>query len=199
MGRGELSEGGDDAAVLRFQRAARGEGDGERQPGQESGGTSERVTGVAMDDSGDGTGGPEGRSGQRGQPGQQGQPGGEGNPEVAVARAGGGDEQGSSASGEGIGRQPGSDAAGERTPLGARGHDAEARLADGAGPNRAQVIGSAGGRGFAAEGYARVYADYSAAIEDALGATAVPEGKRFLVRRYFDLIRPRAAPTGSRR
>jgi len=72
-------------------------------------------------------------------------------------------------------------------------------VADGAGPNRAQVIGSAGGRGFVSEGYARVFSDYSAAVEDALGATAVPEGKRFLVRRYFDLIRPRPATRGGRR
>jgi hypothetical protein len=199
MGRGELSEGGDEAAVRRFQRAARGDGDGDRQPGGQSGGTSERVTGVAMEDGGDGTAGPEGRSGQRGQPGRQGQQGEGGDAEGSALRAGAGEKQEGSASGDGIGRQPGSDAAGERTPLGARGHDAEARVADGAGPNRAQVIGSAGGRGFAAEGYARVYTDYSAAVEDALAATAVPEGKRFLVRRYFDLIRPRAAHTGSRR
>ena len=49
----------------------------------------------------------------------------------------------------------------------------------------------AAGRGFASPGYARVFSDYQAAMEDALGATAVPEGKRYLVRRYFDLIRPR--------
>jgi hypothetical protein len=53
------------------------------------------------------------------------------------------------------------------------------------------VIGVAAGRGFASPGYARVFSDYQAAMEDALGATAVPEGKRYLVRRYFDLIRPR--------
>jgi hypothetical protein len=37
-----------------------------------------------------------------------------------------------------------------------------------------------------------MFTDYAAAVEDALGATAVPEGKRYLVRRYFDLIRPRS-------
>ena len=54
------------------------------------------------------------------------------------------------------------------------------------------MIGAAAGRGFASRGYARVFTDYAAAVEDALGATAVPEGKRYLVRRYFDLIRPRS-------
>ena len=53
------------------------------------------------------------------------------------------------------------------------------------------MIGTAAGRGFASPGYARAFNDYAAAVEDALGATAVPEGKRYLVRRYFDLIRPR--------
>jgi hypothetical protein len=199
MGQGELSEGGDDAAARRFQRAARGEGDGEREQSGESGGASDRVTGVAMEESGSDPTGSEGPSGPSGQPNRQGQQGEGGNADMAGMRAGGGGSEERSGSGEGIGRQPGSEAAGERTTLGARGRDAEARVADGAGPNRAQVIGSAGGRGFAAEGYARVYADYSAAVEDALGTTAVPEGKRFLVRRYFDLIRPRPLVRGGGR
>ncbi len=95
--------------------------------------------------------------------------------------------------GNGIGHQPGG------APLGARpsetrdapGTEADVPLADGAGPSRAEVIGAAAGRGFASRGYARMFADYAAAVEDALGATAVPEGKRYLVRRYFDSIRPR--------
>jgi hypothetical protein len=57
----------------------------------------------------------------------------------------------------------------------AHGHEAEARVASGAGPNRAQVIGGAADRGFAQHGYARVFADYQAAVEDALATTAVPE------------------------
>jgi hypothetical protein len=81
------------------------------------------------------------------------------------------------------------------------GNEAEVRIADSAGPGRAEVIGTAAGRGFASPFYARTFNDYAAAVEDALGATAIPEGKRYLVRRYFDLIRPRP-PThapGSRR
>ena len=53
------------------------------------------------------------------------------------------------------------------------------------------MIGTAAGRGFASPGYARTFNDYAAAVEDEASATAVPEGKRYLVRRYFDLIRPR--------
>jgi hypothetical protein len=55
------------------------------------------------------------------------------------------------------------------------------------------VIAGAAGQGFASRPYTKVYADYRAAVEDALGAGAVPPGQQYLVRRYFDLIRPRAA------
>ena len=54
------------------------------------------------------------------------------------------------------------------------------------------MINGAATKGFVTRGYAQVFSDYEAAVEDALGATAVPEGKRYIVRRYFDLIRPRA-------
>ncbi len=98
---------------------------------------------------------------------------------------------GSVAAGGGVGRESGGPPLGRATGPGNRGQETEARVADGAGPNRAEVIGVAAGRGFAAPGYARVFADYQSAVEEALGSTAVPEGKRYLVRRYFDLIRPR--------
>ena len=97
-----------------------------------------------------------------------------------------------SGGGEGAGSQPGTSPLGrDQSPSSGRSHDREARVANGAGPNRAEVIGVAAGRGFATRGYNRVFADYAAAVEDAMGATAVPDGKRYIVRRYFDLIRPR--------
>ena len=61
----------------------------------------------------------------------------------------------------------------------------------GPGPSRAEVIEVAPGAGFTSPGYRRVYRDYEAAIEETLDATAVPPGRRRLVRRYFDLIHPR--------
>ena len=79
-----------------------------------------------------------------------------------------------------------------------RGREAEARVANGAGPNRAEVIGGAADRGFAQRGYARVFSDYQAAVEDAMATTAVPEGRRYVVRRYFDLIRPRTGKGGGK-
>jgi len=97
----------------------------------------------------------------------------------------------SSAPGDGQGNGAGGPPLGQRGDMQTRGHETEARVANGAGPNRAEVIGGAADRGFAQHGYARVFADYQAAVEDALATTAVPEGRRYVVRRYFDLIRPR--------
>ncbi|MES1208950.1 MAG: hypothetical protein ABUS79_23680, partial [Pseudomonadota bacterium] len=104
-----------------------------------------------------------------------------------------------SAAGGGIGRENGG------APLAGRdsaplppGRDARVPTADGAGPSRAQVIDGAAGRGFASRPYAHVYSDYRAAVEEALGAAAVPPGQQYVVRRYFDLIRPRAAAGGRR-
>ena len=104
----------------------------------------------------------------------------------------------SNAPGEGQGNGAGGPPLGQRGDMQTRGHETEARVANGAGPNRAEVIGGAADRGFAQHGYARVFADYQAAVEDALATTAVPEGRRYVVRRYFDLIRPRTGKsTGS--
>jgi hypothetical protein len=208
LGRGDLrQEEGAGAAQRRFQRAAEGEqrSDTELESGGEEGA---QRTGAGNGSNGspgggsdvpgqDGrTGGEHGRSGRAaGEPGgNDGE--GEGESEGTVGRAelparaerSGGSAEG----GDGIGHDPGGPALGRPDAPGSRGHEAEARVTDGAGPNRAQVIGVAAERGFAGPGYARVFSDYEAAVEDAMGATAVPEGKRYLVRRYFDLIRPRS-------
>jgi len=37
-----------------------------------------------------------------------------------------------------------------------------------------------------------VYADYQSAVEDSLDTSAVPPGRRYIVRRYFQLIRPQS-------
>jgi hypothetical protein len=124
---------------------------------------------------------------------------------AAMAAEGSGASEDQAGNGTGIGHQPGGTPLGARRgdPLAGRGTETgdDVPIRDGAGPGRAEVIGSAAGRGFASPGYARAFNDYAAAVEDALGATAVPEGKRYLVRRYFDLIRPRpsASVSGSSR
>jgi len=67
------------------------------------------------------------------------------------------------------------------------------RVRDGAGPNRSEVIEASARRGFAARSYVRVFADYQPVVEESLATEAVPEGRRYVVRRYFQLIRPRDA------
>ena len=71
-------------------------------------------------------------------------------------------------------------------------------MRSGAGPSRAEVIEAGARRGFARTEYHQVFEDYSAAVEETLDTTAVPPARRFLVRRYFELIRPRATETGGR-
>jgi hypothetical protein len=199
IGRGELRQG-DTNAMRSFGRAARGAeaptGTGSDSDGDQTGGDDRAGESDAQGKSSEGGAGARARK-----PGSdEGQGNGNGNgAEAAAASAAFGTEGGDAPSreeagtGNGIGHQPGG------PPLGARaaesgpaaGSEADVPIADGAGPGRAEVIGTAAGHGFATRGYARMFGDYAAAVEDALGTTAVPEGKRYLVRRYFDLIRPR--------
>ena len=66
------------------------------------------------------------------------------------------------------------------------------QLRGGAGPTRSEVIESSAHRGFATREYVRVFDDYQPVVEESLASGAVPEGRRYVVRRYFQLIRPRA-------
>jgi hypothetical protein len=96
---------------------------------------------------------------------------------------GAGDGIGSGEAGGGGGQPPGGAAtAGPRVEL---------SIPEGAGPTRAEAIRTGAGRGFAQPGYAPVFRDYQAAMEDGLEHTEIPAERRQLVRRYFELIRPR--------
>jgi len=198
IGRGELGSG--DAQALRsFGQAARGtpgggerdqarDGDGEGRRSTDAPGSKAQARGESDDGSGAGQAGADGPG--RGRTADTGAA-------SALLGVAGSDRSGAEAAGtgNGIGHQPGGPPLGARAAAGsdARSEASEVPLADGAGPSRAEVIGTAAGHGFASRGYARAYADYAAAVEDALAAAAVPDGKRFLVRRYFDLIRPRTS------
>jgi hypothetical protein len=112
---------------------------------------------------------------------------------AAIDATAGADDDEQSAAGGGIGHENGgAPLAGRESAPGAPGRDARVPTADGAGPSRAQVIDGAAGRGFASRPFAHVYSDYRAAVEEALGTSAVPPGQQYVVRRYFDLIRPRS-------
>jgi len=98
-----------------------------------------------------------------------------------------------SANGDGIGNQRGNEPLGERGSMITRGHAHEAQVQDGAGPSRSQVIQAAAQRGFAHTNYQSVFTDYQAVVEESLDGAAVPPGRRYIVRRYFQLIRPQSA------
>jgi len=127
--------------------------------------------------------------------------GGGGQSDDAWAQTAGGDEGASEetgmgedgATGDGAGKQKGGPPLGERGAMTTRGRAREAQVRNGAGPTRAQVIQSAARRGFAQTPYQGIYTDYQAAVEESLDAGAVPPGRRYVVRRYFQLIRPQSS------
>jgi hypothetical protein len=154
-------------------------------------------------------------AGEGGEPGGETTPAGQGSgaPAGAMAAHGQGEGEGASASaagpagtpagatagGDGIGKDPGGDPLGSREGDGAtRGETHQAKVRSGAGPSRAEVIEAGARRGFARAEYHRVFDDYSAVVEETLDTTAVPPARRYLVRRYFELIRPRAGEPGGR-
>jgi hypothetical protein len=180
----------------RFQRAARGEPSGTE--GGRAGGSKGEGQGEAQviaaegddtfaDPAGEGDeGAGEGMSEQATQSDNDGEPG--------AGRSGsGGEERGAAAQGQGAGHEPGGDPLGAGSTPPTRGREREARVRSGAGPTRSEVIESAARRGFASSDYVRVFSDYQPVVEESLAAAAVPEGRRYVVRRYFQLIRPRAA------
>ena len=196
VARGELGES-DPQAMRNFGRAANGKratsgGSADDQTASGEAGEGE-MRGAVKEGAGSSRQGPAG-----GPDGTEGAETAAASAAMAAEGGGASREQEPSGNGTGIGHQPGG------APLGARrgdtkgtaGSETDVRLADGAGPGRAEAIGTAAGRGFASPGYARAFTDYAAAVEDALGGTAVPEGKRYLVRRYFDSDPP--APAGAR-
>ena len=134
------------------------------------------------------------QQGAQGKPGgNPSEPGGEGAAAAALGSAAGASE------GEGMGSEAGGEPLGSRErPTGTRGQQHEARLRDGAGPSRAEVIEAGAHKGFARSEYQRVFQDYSAVVEETLDTTAVPAARRYLVRRYFQLIRPREATEARR-
>ena len=71
-----------------------------------------------------------------------------------------------------------------------RGQSLAAPLAEGPGPSRAQVIEAAGSEGFSPAAYREVFRAYRAAVEEVLDDGRVPDHRRRVVQRYFELIRP---------
>jgi hypothetical protein len=94
------------------------------------------------------------------------------------------------AAGGGNERDPGEHEPSERR-IGGSYEDQRLRGSQGEGPSRSQVIAGASQAGFASAPYRRVYDDYRAHAEAVLERDDVPQGERFYVRRYFELVQPR--------
>jgi len=199
--------------LQRFLRRARG---GRARPGQGGQGQQgQGQQGQGQQGQGQRPGGQQGQGqqgqGQQGQ-GQQGQgpgqgpgqgqgplvlgPGGKPIPmDMPGSGSGDGNQPGGSGSGKGgkeYGSGSGGDPEGEATDIAGKNVDVRAEAVDsGAGPTRAEVILSAADRGFTGKPYQKVYKQYRTVAEDQIDKEEIPDGMRFYVRRYFQLIRPR--------
>lgn len=172
-GRGPSNEGREQR-LDRFVQRARGQGE---NAGSESGGESRRPGGP-------GAGPPQGTGAMTG---------------AAIAERGSGRGDGD---GEGDGDPSGTEAGrghdartlDRSTSLEGKTQDVRAQTAQGRGPSRSEVILGAADRGFVTRPYRSVYRDYRDHAEEVLERDEIPDGYRFYVRRYFQLIRPREEP-----
>lgn len=98
-----------------------------------------------------------------------------------------GDEPGGSSSGHGSAPKLGkaSDIDGHTVDVEAQGLDS------GRGKSNAEVILGAAEQGFTGKAYQKVFKQYQTVAEAQVANENIPDGMRFYVRRYFQLIRPR--------
>ncbi|MCO4761115.1 MAG: hypothetical protein KC502_06395 [Myxococcales bacterium] len=94
----------------------------------------------------------------------------------------------------GQGQQPGQSAGGPnqgRRKAMAAARTEKVKGTHGEGPSIKNVFTEAAKRGFAKRGWQKVYADYSEVAEEMMESEGLPVGRKALVKRYFELIRPR--------
>jgi hypothetical protein len=208
------------ARMMKFGKRARGssgkgqKGDGEKGDGDKGDQDGDDQEGQDGKD-GEGQEGKDGKDGQgQGQKGGKGQqwvigPGGKkilipgmspGGGQGDMPGAGQGPGQGSGPGQDGQGPGGGKEAGtghdpnltGKRTDLKGGTTDVQQQGLDTQqGPSNSQVILSAAERGFKGSGYKKVFTDYHTVAEQQINKDQVPDGYRFYVHRYFQLIRPR--------
>jgi hypothetical protein len=184
--RGRLAEGLDRAQAQLGRDSRQSPGDGAAQAFERAARGQSSSAGANPVQAGAAEGGGEGTSKTPGPPATPGD-----------APAGAGESRGGAAPGGGEGHGGAEASApdgpsGREEPGAEHGRSVAASVASGEGPGRAEVIEAGAREGFARAPYERVFRDYEAAVEETLDATAAPAGRRQLVRRYFELIRPRA-------
>ena len=181
--------------LQRFLKRARGGKGGKPGKGDQGQGGERRP--------GQGQPGQDGKMGEGEGQGQGDRPGGlvlgpGGTPipvDMPGAGQGSGDQPGGEGPGEGgkeWGTGSGGDPEGDKTDIDGATHDVRADAVDSqAGPTNAEVILSAADRGFTGRPYKKIYKQYQTVAEDQIDKEKIPDGMRFYVRRYFQLIRPR--------
>lgn len=113
-------------------------------------------------------------------------------PGEGAGQSGQGQDSPGGSPGKGIGTSHDSNVTGNRTDLkGGTTDIQEQGLDTKQGPSNSQVIQAAADRGFKGAGYQRVFKDYHRVAEAEINKDQVPDGYRFYVHRYFQLIRPR--------
>lgn len=175
-GQGEQGEQGDEGENGKEGEGKEGQGEGKEGQGEGQGQGGRKIL-MLTKGSGPGPGDMPGGQGQG--PGQ-----GAGQP--------GQGPDGPGAPGKGIGTSHDGNLAGKRTDLKGGTTDVEAAGLDSKqGPSNSQVILSAAERGFKGTGYKKVFTQYHTVAEQEINKDQVPDGYRFYVHRYFQLIRPR--------
>jgi len=90
----------------------------------------------------------------------------------------------------GTGHNPNS-VKGRETSLDAKHVDKRVRGKHGKGPTEAQVFKGSADKGFSSRNYRRVYVAYKKIWQKVLNQEEIPPGYRYLIQRYFRLIKPR--------
>lgn len=85
----------------------------------------------------------------------------------------------------------GSEARGGKDPGIAAARTEKLKGTQGEGPDAKKTFLDTARRGFARQGWREVYADYSQVAEEMIDKEGLPAGRKALVRRYFEKIRPR--------
>ena len=137
-----------------------------------------------------------GRKPGSGKPGSGSEPG-EGTGEATIQLippVGPGESGDALGGGKHAGDEPGPDVRGDPTKTPETKLDVPiVGLPAGPGPANSNVIAGAAHEGFVAPAYEEVYRQYKHVAEEVINQDDIPPGYRVYVRRYFELIRPRAA------
>ncbi len=90
----------------------------------------------------------------------------------------------------GKGHNPGT-IKGRATDLGGKTVDKRVKGKHGAGPSEAQVFKGSADKGFSSRSYRKVFVQYKKIWQKVLNQEEIPPGYRYLIQRYFRLIKPR--------